>query len=134
MLRIRRDQLNRMLLANRELLNRDIEEHLTEYRPHILAAYPRPYLRWVINDSLDIGLGLGIDDVTMLRVFVQLRWDIAPGFFKQPEIARVLANRELTAEQRFEKLATEPYADAWAEAERYDRPEEWRARFWSDGP
>jgi len=95
MLTVRRDQINAMVLDNRQFLIRDIEEYLLAYRPRIVAAYPRPYLRWVIADSIDIALGLGIDDAWMLRVFVRLRWDIAPGFYKQPELARVLSNRAL---------------------------------------
>lgn len=134
MIVIRSEQINEMLLVNRRLLIRDIEDHLIKYRQHVVAAYPRPYLRWVIDDSLDIAQGLGVNDVQMLRVFVRLRWDIAPGFYKQPDIACVLANRQLTTVQRFEMLATDAFTDAWTDAERYDGPDEWRARFWSETP
>lgn len=132
MLTLRRDQINTMVLANRPLLIQDIEDYLSEFRPHIVAAYPRPYLRWVINDAVDIALGLGIDDVRMLRVFVRLRWDIAPGFYKQPDLAAVLADRARSPVERFATLATDAYADAWTDAERYDGPQEWRERFWVD--
>lgn len=132
MLTVRRDQINAMVLENRPLLIRDIEEYLLAYRPQIVAAYPRPYLRWVIADSIDIALGLGLDDVRMLRVFVRLRWDIAPGFYKQPDLARVLSDPALNPVQRFEALAADVYADAWTDAERYDGPQEWRERFLVD--
>ena len=132
MFRVRKEKVNKLILPHRDLLIEDIEDHLLEYRPEIGRAYPRPYLRWVINDSLDIAATFELDDVQMLRVFVRLRWEIAPGFYKQPDIARVLANRDLTAEQRFETLAAEAYAAAWEDAGRYAGPEEWRSRFWSD--
>jgi len=45
MLVIRSEQINEMLLVNRRLLIRDIEDHLIKYRQHVVAAYPRPYLR-----------------------------------------------------------------------------------------
>lgn len=132
MLVVRRSQLDAMLLGSPQLLVADIEKHLLEFRPQVVAAYPRPYLRWVIADSVAIGTGFGIDDVQMLRVFVRLRWDIAPGYYRQPQIAAVLADRSLGAAQRFERLAGADFAPAWADALRFDDPAEWRQRFWSD--
>lgn len=129
---VRRSQLDAMVLNSPQLLVADIERHLREFRPQVVAAYPRPYLRWVIEDSAALAIGFGIDDVQMVRVFVRLRWDIAPGYFKQPQIAAVLADRSLSAVQRFERLASADFASAWADALRYDDPAEWRGRFWGD--
>jgi hypothetical protein len=130
MLVVRRSQLEEMVLKSPQLRVADIERHLREFRPHVAEAYSRPYLRWVIEDSVSIAMRFGIDDVQMLRVFVRLRWDIAPGFFKQPQIAAVLANQALSAIQRFERLAEADFAPAWTDALRYDGPAEWRQRFW----
>lgn len=134
MLVIGEAQLNRMVLADRALLVRDVQDHLTQYRPSIVAAYPAGYLRWVIGDSLDIASRFGIDDVRMLRVFVRLRWDIAPGFYKQPDIAAVLSNTALPASERFAVLGGDRYAEAWNDACRFDSPAEWRERYWQDSP
>lgn len=134
MLVIRRSQLDDLVLADRRLLIRDIEDHLRVVRPEIVTAYPRPYLRWVIGDSIDIARGFGLDDVPVLRAFVRLRWDIAPGFYKQPALARVLSDPTLHPAKRLEALATEAFAGAWNDAERFDAAEEWRARFWLDEP
>lgn len=101
---VRRSQLDAMVLNSPRLLMADIEKHLREFRPRVVAAYPSPYLHWVIEDSVSIAMGFGIDDVQMLRVFVRLRWDIAPGYFKQEQIAAVLADHSLSASQRFEHL------------------------------
>ena len=132
MLRIRKAQLDGMVLNRREMLIKDIEEHLAEYRPDLASAYPRPYLLWAINDSIEIASQFRIDDVFSMRLFVRLRWDIAPGFYKQPQIARVLSQERRTAEDRFEELASEWFAEAWEEAQKFDDPEEWRTRFWRD--
>ncbi|WP_434624781.1 hypothetical protein [Azospirillum sp. B2RO_4] len=123
-----------MVLSDRRLLVRDIHDYLTRYRPGICAAYPAGYFRWVIGDSLDIAKGFSIDDVQMLRVFVRLRWDIAPGFYKQPDIAAVLSDVGRPARERFDALQSDRYADAWEDACRYDSPDEWRERFWQDEP
>lgn len=134
MLVIRFAQVNAIVLGNRQLLVNDIESFIVDYCPDAAGAYPRPYLRWVIDDSIELALGMGIDDVYMLRVFVRLRWDIAPGFYKQPAIAALLRDSTLTPAQRFAKLATDDFADAWEEACRFDSPAEWRVRFWEDEP
>lgn len=73
----------------------DLLQHLAEYRPAVIAAYPLPYLQWVVNDTLDLAQPFGLDDVPALRAFLQLRFDIAPGFYKQAEIAEVLNRRDV---------------------------------------
>ncbi|QRK11413.1 hypothetical protein JQX13_15860 [Archangium violaceum] len=125
MLKVAQAQLHSMVLNQRELLVRDIEEHLAEYRPDIVLIHPRPYLLQLINDSIDLASRFRIDDVFSMRLFVRLRWDIAPGFYRQPQIARVLSWGERTAEDRFKELATERYAQAWEDAQKFNAPHEW---------
>jgi hypothetical protein len=131
-LRIRAAQIEAILLGNRTTLIADLEAFLARCCPHVVRAYPRPYLRWVIGDGLDIALRMGLDDVHVLRVFTRLRWDIAPGFYKQPAIAAVLGDVALAPAERLARLATDEFAAAWDEARRFDSPAEWRARFWQD--
>lgn len=130
MLTIRESQLHGIVLNQRKMLIRDIQEHLAKYRPDIGAIYPKPYLLWVINDSIEIASQFRIDDIFSIRLFVRLRWEIAPGFYKQPEIARVLSQERRTAEDRFKELATERFAESWEAAQQFNDPDEWRARFW----
>lgn len=130
MLRFTKAQLQTPVLKDRARLVKDIELHLMEFRPKLFEIFPRPYLGWVINDSVEIASHFKLDDVEALRVFVRLRWDIAPGFYKQPNIAAVLSRTELPGMARFEELAAERYADDWVEAARFDDAREWRARFW----
>lgn len=132
MLKIGRAQLHGMVLSQRNMLMRDIEEHLVEHRPDINSIYPRPYLLWVINDSIEIASQFRLDDVYSMRLFVRLRWEIAPGFYRQPQIAHVLSQTGRTAEDRLKELATERFAKAWEDAQRLNEPHEWRARFWRD--
>lgn len=71
-----------MVLNIRSLLIKDIKEHLVEYRSDLFQIYPKPYLLWAINDSIDIASSFNIDDVYSMRLFVRLRWDIAPRFLQ----------------------------------------------------
>jgi hypothetical protein len=119
-----------MVLSNRKLLTNEIEQHLTEFRPGTPRIYPRPYLRWLINDSIELAQPFNIDNAYMMRLFVRLRWDIAPGFYRQPQIASVLAQTTRPSEDRFAELAARPYADAWEDARKFDGAREWRTRFW----
>ena len=132
MLIIRKAQLHSMVLGQRDMLIRDIEEHLAECRPELLTIYPRPYLLWVIDDSIEIASRFRIDDTFSLRLFVRLRWEIAPGYYKQADIAHVLSQVQSSAEDRFKELATERYQEAWEAAQQFDAPDEWRARLWRD--
>jgi hypothetical protein len=131
-MKIRERQFHQIVLSDRARLIHDMREHLLAYRPAIVAAYPPRYLTWAIDDSLAIAAGFGLDDVQMLRVFVRLRWDVAAGFYKQPDIARVLADRSLTPAERFDRLAGRAFEPAWEAARAFDGPEEWRDRFWAD--
>ena len=120
------NQLHRMVLSQRKMLIHDIEEHLREYRPKVVSCYSPPFLISVINDSIEIASKFNIDDVYSMRLFVQLRWDIAPGYFKQPKIAHVLAQTDRTAAERFEELTTDGFAEAWENALEYDGDQEWQ--------
>lgn len=35
-----------------------------------------------------------------------------------------------TAEDRFNELATNNFAEAWEDAQKFNNPREWRTRFW----
>ena len=87
-------------------------------------------MRWLINDSIELAQPFNIDDAYIMRLFVRLRWDIAPGFYRQPQIAQVLAQTSRSAESRFTELASPAYADAWEEARKYTGAREWRNHFW----
>ena len=119
-----------MALSNRQSLIHEIEQHLTQFRPDILRIYPRPYLRWLINDSIELAKPFNIDNAYMMRLFVRLRWEIAPGFYRQAHIASVLAQTTRPSEDRFAELATLSYADAWEDARKFNGAREWREHFW----
>jgi len=129
MLKLRKEQLHDPVLADRHKLIKDIEEHLAEYRPDIIAAYSRPYLLWLINDSIDIASKFRIDDVFSMRLFVRLRWEIAPIFYEQMQIAHVLSQTERSAEDRFKELGSDSFAQAWEDAEHLDKSSDSDAHF-----
>ncbi len=130
MLIIPKAKRHSMVLDNRKLLIHEIERHLAEFRPDILPLYSRSYLRWLINDSIELARPFNIDDAQMMRLFVRLRWEIAPGFFKQPQIAQVLSQTNRPSEQRFAELASPAYASAWEDARKFNGAREWREHFW----
>ena len=67
-----------------------------------------PYLHFVVRDTLDIAAPFALNDVEALRTFLQLRLDIAPGFWREPAIAAVLGRRDLAPMARWALLATDP--------------------------
>jgi len=124
------EQMNRLALADRPRLESDLLEHLLEFRPRMFELYPLPYLHWVVQDTLDIAAGFGLADVQALRVFLQMRFDVAPGFYREPAIAEMLGRRDLEPMSRWEQLAQEPFGDAWLRAGQYQGAGEWRERYW----
>jgi hypothetical protein len=130
MFTITKTEIYMMVLNNRTLLIHEIEQSLAMFRPDIPAIYSRPYLRWLINDSIKLAEPFNMDDPYSMRLFVRLRWEIAPGFYKQAQIASVLAQTNRPAEDRFAELASLPYADAWEDARKFNGAREWRNHFW----
>jgi hypothetical protein len=106
---------------------------LIEFKPEVVRAYPLPYIRWLVRDTLDLAAAFQLQSVPALRVFLQLRFDIAPGFFKEAAIAGVLADRGLQPMARWSRLAQPEFGDAWLRARTFSGADEWRARFWQAG-
>lgn len=130
MLKLSFAQLHQPVLNNLDLLAKDVTMHLQEYRPDLFNIYPAGYLRWVIRDSVEAASRFSFGDVRAVRTFVQLRWDVSPGFYRHPDIAAVLSQVAMPGLRRFEELAKERYADAWLAAMGFDDAEEWRGGFW----
>lgn len=129
-----KQQMSQRMLKDRDALVTDIEQHLRRCLPGVVEAYPLGYARSIINESINIALRFRIDDIENLRMFVDLRWRIAPGYYKEPRINEVLAAGHLTSDQKFELLVTDEYADAWVAAEKYDGEMEWRGFMYEDTP
>jgi len=125
-------QMHALTLRLPSALLFDLEQFLRGARPQLFDCYPHGYLRWVIQDTVALAAPFRIDDVYSLRAFLALRWSIAPGFFKEPRIAAVLTQTGRPAAARLAELATEPYAEAWLEAQRFDGAREWRGRLWGE--
>ena len=123
-------QIQAMLLADRQRLQLDTLESLAKVGPAIFEAYPTHYLLWVVQDTLTLAAPFRLHDVYALRVFLQLRFDIAPGFWRQPQIGAVLGDQGLAPMARWARLAQEPFGQAWLEAAEYDSAAEWRANLW----
>jgi hypothetical protein len=131
-LRFTTAQIDAPLLADPRLLERELFVHLLEARPQLRECYPLPYLRWVVRESMRLAAPLRFETVAAYRIFLLLRFDVAPGFFKQADIARVLSDFRIDAMARWERLTEPGYGDAWLQARRFDGAAEWRSAFWSE--
>lgn len=129
-MKIANRQLNTLLANDRPRLRRDLAAHLFAVHPKLFDIYPTPYLMALIDDSIDLAQGLGVRDVQAIRVFLQLRWDVAPGFYLQPEIASGLRRYAHLGMGCWERLSQPDWGDAWLAAHEYDQPQHWRERLW----
>lgn len=125
-------QFEAPILADEDELVADILEHLREYQPYVIEAYPPGYLIGIIRDSISIARSFGVTDVIGIRTFTDLRWSMAAGWFHEPTLRSVMLDPALTSTQKFDRLIEEDMEDAWVAAEEnFDRPEDWRAHLWA---
>jgi len=131
-LRFTTAQIDAPVLADPRLLERELLTHLLEARPRLRACYPLPYLRWTVRDSMKLAAPFRFEVVAAYRMFLLLRFDVAPGFFKQADIARALADARVPAMDRWARLGEPEFGDAWLQAREFDGAGEWRTAFWND--
>lgn len=131
-MRLSRAQMQSALLRDEDALVADVIEYLGELRPQILRAYPQGYFIALIRESVRLAQAHRMDDVEHVRLFVDLRWQIAAGWFREPEINAVLQRVDLCAADRFALLVTPAYDMAWSRAEKLDSPAQWRGAFWTE--
>lgn len=129
-MKLTRQQMGASLMRNEDDLVADILEYLAEMRPQVVQAYPPGYFIALIRESVRLGMRHNMTDVEHMRVFVDLRWQIAAGWFREPEIAEVLLRAGLSPEQRFAILTGPEFDAAWERAEARDTPADWRGEFW----
>ena len=114
-------------------LTADVLEHLGGHLPEVLKAYPHGYLVALVRHSATFARDhFGLDELAAIRLFVRLRWEIVPGFYKEPSIAAALADRQRRPMERFESLLTAEMEHVWLDATQYDGPAYWRGQY-SDG-
>ena len=127
MLRISAQSMDAPVLRDDNALTADVIEHLDEVRPDLAKRYPIGYFIALVRHSARLGRDkFALTTLPAIRTFVQLRWDIAPGFYHHPTIAAVLGDAGLEPEERFERLMSDPYEHVWLEAMDLDGPAYWR--------
>jgi hypothetical protein len=131
-MKLTRAQMEASLLRDEDALVADVVEYFEEMRPHIIAAYPPGYLIAILRESVRLAIAHNMTDVEHIRLFVDLRWEIAAGWFREPDLNEVLMRKGLTPERRFEVLTGSKYDAAWDRAEALDGPEEWRGPLWQE--
>lgn len=132
-MRLSRKQMAAPLMADEDALVGDVIEYLSDRRPETVAAYPPGYFVGLVRESIRLARRHGMDDVEHIRLFIDLRWEIAAGWFRQPQIAEVLSRPGQTGAQRFAVLTQPAYDLAWDAAEDLDGPDHWRGDLWSGG-
>ena len=126
-MRMRPGQIDAPILDDDDALTADVIVHLDETRPDLATRYPPGYYIALVRHSARVARdSFGLRDLAAVRAFVQLRWDIAPGFHKHPTVAAVLSDASRAPMDRLELLMTEPYEHVWLEAAAYDGPAYWR--------
>ncbi|MGR4862751.1 hypothetical protein [Caulobacter sp. LARHSG274] len=116
MLRFTKQQSQAPLLFDRQALILDVEEHLAERFPQMTAEVPRGYLWALINESIRIALWMRIYDVEHIRFFCALRWEFAPGFYREPRLWKVLVDFARSEAERMDALGEPRMEDAWQAA------------------
>jgi hypothetical protein len=104
MLRFSKRQAEAPLHLDRQALINDIEEHLAREFPQMVAVVPRGYLWAIINESIRLALWFRIVDVEHIRFFTTLRWELAPGFYREPHIWKILTDYARPEGERMEAL------------------------------
>lgn len=132
-MRLSQSLIDRPIVVDDDRLTADIVEHLGQMVPEVVTAYPPGYFIALVRHSARLGRDrFGIDEVAALRLFVRLRWDIAPGYYNEPRIAAALARQDIPAIARFEVLTDDDGGQTWLDAMQYDGPAYWRGQY-SDG-
>lgn len=126
MLRLTRKQAQAMVLFDRDALIADLSEYLEARHPGPVRALPPGLLNSILNETLKIAFAFQIYDIAHLRFIADLRWTIAPGYFRQPNILALLNHPERDEAARIEDLTAPEMDKAWANARRYRDHREWR--------
>jgi len=128
MLRFNKRQAEAPLLLDRQALIEHLEEHLVERIPSAVAALPRGLLWAMLNETIRIAFWMRIFDVEHLRFFTVLRWEMAPGFYREPRLWRIVANVDRPEAERMEALGNPDLEDAWQAAIAGADPDHWQDR------
>jgi len=132
-MRVKQSFIDAPVVGDDEALTADVIGHLEQFLPEVLTAYPPGYLVALIRHSAIFARDhFGLNEVAAIRLFVRLRWEISPGFYKEPTIAAVLADRALRPMDRFDRLLAPEHEAVWLEAAGFDGPAYWRGQS-SDG-
>lgn len=117
------------IVGNDHALTADVIMHLSDHVPNVITAYPPGYFVALVRHSAIFARDhLGLNEIAAIRLFVRLRWEIAPGFYREPTIAAALANRSVRPIKRFEALLTPDTDHVWLDAMAYDGPAYWRGQ------
>lgn len=115
------------------ILTKDVVCHLEQHRPDIVRAYPAGYFIGLVGHSARIARDrFALNESAAIRLFVRLRWEIAPGYYHHPTISAALSDRKLRPIHRFEKLLEQDDGQVWLDAMEYDGEAYWRGEY-SDG-
>lgn len=114
-------------------LTKDVVGHLEEHLPDVVRAYPAGYFIGLVGHSARIARDrFVLNESAAIRLFVRLRWEIAPGYYHHPTISAALSDQKLRPIDRFEKLLEQDNGQVWLDAMEYDGEAFWRGEY-SDG-
>ena len=120
-----KEQLEYPILSNRPLLIDHIEEYLRESYDTRMNCYPKGFLYSMIDHGIELAFSYRLFDLEHVRLFSELRWEIAPGFHRQPDIHAVLSDDVLSSKAKFNYMTEDRFTNAWMKAMEYDDSNEW---------
>lgn len=126
MLNFSKRQAQAPLLMDRQALVEDLDEWLSERLPSAMAAVPQG-TRWSLhNETARLCFRLQIYDVEHLRFLAEMRWTMAPGFYREPRLWAVLADTARPEHERMDALAAPALGEAWDAAVAVADPAHWQ--------
>lgn len=126
MLRLSHRQSQAPILLDRQKLIDEIDGYICERHANPTTVIPKGLRHALINESVKIAFAFRIYDVEHLQFFTGLRFEIAPGFFRQPEILAVLSNPETDEDTKLDNLLSADLERAWQQAEDSRDPDDWK--------
>ena len=125
MLVIRKEQMDAFGWQTEEEFVRFVMEHIREESPERVLGYADEYFEEMVRNGLARARSHGFREEEDLAAFVAIMFEIAPNFDEQPNIKKVLDDKTIPSDRRFEQLWGLTSNEDWEEAKRNSREEAW---------
>lgn len=116
-MRIRREQLQRIVADSREMLRLAIRWLVGQEHPSVVAGVPDDLLDEMIGNALAAANGYGLQAPQDLAAFVLWCFEFGPEFHRHPAIQAVLADPGVAPGDKVEAVIERVPEEAWRACE-----------------